>query len=90
MADVKISKTQRDDDEIKDLSQEMGPIAPSQSSQNIELIALGGSDFGALSGVAPEEPVKVRSKVRLLAIMTALNVGPPYRTRTPNLTLSPS
>jgi hypothetical protein len=66
MADAKDSTTQRNGDEIKDSSSEMRAIAPTQSSQNIELVAFDGIE---------DEPVKVRSRVRIVAIMTALNVS---------------
>lgn len=57
------SKTRSDDVEIKD-STEIAAIAP---GQDIELMTL--------DEVAPE-PIKVRSKLRLTAIMTALYVRP--------------
>lgn len=57
------SKSQGEDVEIKDQT-EISANAPSQSFQNIELITVE----------EPEEPIKVRSKLRLTAIMTALYV----------------
>lgn len=60
------SKTRSDDVEIKD-STEIAAIAPGQSLQDIELMTLDE---------VATEPIKVRSKLRLTAIMTALYVRP--------------
>jgi hypothetical protein len=60
-------KTQGSDVEIKDPTSEMGTIAPVQSSQDIKLVAFDE---------AASEPVKVRSKLRLTAIMIGLYVRP--------------
>jgi hypothetical protein len=58
-------KAQGSEVDIKDPASEMGTIAPLQSSQDIELVAF--DDIAS-------EPVKVRSKLRLTAIMIGLNV----------------
>jgi hypothetical protein len=58
------SKVRDNDVAIRDPT-EIAAIAPRQSLQDIELMAL--------DEVAPE-PVKVRSRLRLTAIMTALYV----------------
>jgi len=57
------SKAQGEDVETKDQT-EISASAPNQSIQNIELMTIE----------EPEEPIKVRSKLRLTAIMTALYV----------------
>ncbi|KAE9376670.1 putative MFS transporter [Stipitochalara longipes BDJ] len=56
-------KAGRNDVEIRDPISEIGIIPPIQSSQDIELVAFDEAD---------PEPVKVRSKLRLTAIMSGL------------------
>jgi hypothetical protein len=73
-SDIKVQGSEVD---IKDLASEMGTIAPLQSSQDIELVA-----FDDITS----EPVKVRSKLRLTAIMIGLNVRHLSSLRTHQLT----
>jgi hypothetical protein len=65
MANSSDSKRLGNDVEIKDPTSGMGIIAPVQSSQDIELVAFDE---------AASETVKVRSKLRLTAIMMGLYV----------------
>jgi hypothetical protein len=65
MANSSDSKRLGNDIEIKDPGSEMETIAPIQSSQAIELLP-----FDEVTS----EPVKVRSKLRLTAIMMGLYV----------------
>jgi hypothetical protein len=61
-------KTGGSDVEIRDPISEMGTIVPIQSAQNIELVPFDEVD---------SEPVKVRSRLRLTAIMCGLYVRLP-------------
>jgi hypothetical protein len=58
-------KTRGSDVEIRGPISEMGTIVPIQSAQNIELVPFDEVD---------SEPVKVRSRLRLTAIMCGLYV----------------
>jgi len=61
-------KKRGSDVEIRDPISEMGTIVPIQSAQNIELVPFDEVD---------SEPVKVRSRLRLTAIMCGLYVRLP-------------
>lgn len=65
MANSSISKRQDGNTEIMDSTSVLRAIAPVQGSQNIELVS-----FDEIIS----EPVQVRSKLRLIAIMVGLNV----------------
>jgi len=65
MANSPDPKIRTSDVDITDPTSEMGTIAPIQSSQIVELVAFDEIET---------EPIKVRSKLRLTAIMGGLYV----------------